>query len=67
MARTNNFAARLTVLERAATARKPGIKLTRELPVVLHDSEVDAIAAARAAGKMVWVSDEWGPPNGVIM
>jgi hypothetical protein len=55
-------------LERAATARKPGLKLTREPEtVVFHESEVEAISAARAAGKMVWVSDEWGPPNGVIM
>ena len=68
MARTNNFAARLTVLERAAASRRPGLKLTREPETVcLHESQVEAISAARAEGKMVWISDEWGPPGGVIM
>ena len=68
MARTSNFAARLTVLERAAAARKPGIKLTRTPEtVVLHVDDVEAIAKARAEGKMVWIADDPLPPGGVII
>jgi beta-phosphoglucomutase-like phosphatase (HAD superfamily) len=63
----NNFAARLTIVERAAAARKPGLKLTRVTMAYLFEDEVEAITAARAAGMDVTVfpgkRDEPGPAN----
>jgi hypothetical protein len=71
MTRINNFAARLTALEKAAAARKQTglLKLTYPdgAPLTFHVSDTAAIAEARAAGRRVFVADEPLPPGGVIM
>lgn len=61
--------ARIEALERAAAARKPGLKLTylEGEPVILEASDVEAIAAAKAQGKIVYIADDPLPPGGVIM
>jgi hypothetical protein len=64
----NNFASRLDRVEAAKRRRvNTGPKLTRELPVILEGSDIAGIEAARAEGKIVWITDSPLPPGCVIM
>jgi hypothetical protein len=63
-----NLKARISKLWAAAAARAdtgPRLTYPNGAPVVLHESDTAAIAAARAAGRTVFVCDEPLPPGGV--
>jgi hypothetical protein len=69
---SNDFKGRLAAAEKAYAAKyRTGRLLVYnderdDEPVLLHQSEVEAITAAKAAGKNVFVYDEDSPPSGVI-
>ena len=70
MSMVESFEKRLEAAEKAWAARNPDgkLKLTTHggPPVLFHKSEVEAIAAAKAAGRTVFISDEVGPENPIL-
>ena len=64
-----SFEKRLEAAERAWAAKnRTGQLLTypEGPPVLFHESEVEAIAEARAAGRTVFISDEPGPDKPIL-